>query len=277
VSSQGRKGCKHFELAADGALRLCPIDHRKLWPKPIVRQIRFHSLRHSTASLLIMAGANPAAVRRIMRHSDPKMTDIYTHLAPDYLRAEVDRLSFAPPTEPVPAEALAQVVNAEESVPFWSPSSDEGDNSARTRVANIATSEEKTKRSRRDSNARPLASEAASGIVHPLSTVPFSSESVRLNEGARVQPSQGLAGVLKNCVPLWSPKLRVLEGGAEHLLLVREVAERLRVSTATIYKLIDTGALPHLRVSNAIRVVPADVKAFVEAQRSSPNPASRSK
>ena len=33
-----------------------------------------HRLRHTTASLLIMAGANPAAVRKIMRHSDPKMT-----------------------------------------------------------------------------------------------------------------------------------------------------------------------------------------------------------
>jgi excisionase family DNA binding protein len=69
----------------------------------------------------------------------------------------------------------------------------------------------------------------------------------------------------------------VLEGGAEHLLSVRDVADRLQVSTASIYKLIDTGALPHLRVSNAIRIVPADVKAFVEAQRSNPNPPSRSK
>jgi integrase len=46
----------------------------KLWPKALVRRIRFHDLRHATASLLLMAGANPAAVQRILRHSDPRIT-----------------------------------------------------------------------------------------------------------------------------------------------------------------------------------------------------------
>jgi hypothetical protein len=42
-----------------------------------------------------MAGANPAAVQRILRHSDPRITtEVYGHLVPDYLRAEIDRLSF---------------------------------------------------------------------------------------------------------------------------------------------------------------------------------------
>jgi hypothetical protein len=42
-----------------------------------------------------MSGADLAAVQRILRHSDPKLTtEIYAHLAPEYLRAEVDRLSF---------------------------------------------------------------------------------------------------------------------------------------------------------------------------------------
>lgn len=68
----------------------------KLWPKAKVRPIRFHDLRHTTASLLLMAGANPAAVQRILRHSDPRITtEVYGHLVPDYLRrAEIDRLSF---------------------------------------------------------------------------------------------------------------------------------------------------------------------------------------
>ena len=65
--------------------------------KPVVRPIRFHDLRHTTASLLIMSGANLPAVQRILRHSDPKIaTELYGHLAPEYLRAEVDRLSFGP-------------------------------------------------------------------------------------------------------------------------------------------------------------------------------------
>jgi integrase len=90
-----RKGCGHVESAADQDQRLCPVDGRKLWVKPVVRPIRFHDLRHTTGSLLIMSGADLAAVQRILRHSDPKLTtEVYAHLAPEYLRAEVDRLSF---------------------------------------------------------------------------------------------------------------------------------------------------------------------------------------
>jgi hypothetical protein len=39
----------------------------KLWPVGQVRPIRFHHIRHTTASLLMMAGADLAAVQRIMR------------------------------------------------------------------------------------------------------------------------------------------------------------------------------------------------------------------
>jgi len=92
-----RKGCGHIEPAQDETQRRCPNDGRKLWVKPVVRPIRFHDLRHSTASLLMMNGANPASVQRILRHSDPKLTtEVYGHLAPEYLRAEVDRLAFGP-------------------------------------------------------------------------------------------------------------------------------------------------------------------------------------
>jgi hypothetical protein len=57
------------------------------------------------------AGADLAAVQRILRHSDPKLTtEVYAHLAPEYLRAEVDRLSFGaavletvPPFDSAPA------------------------------------------------------------------------------------------------------------------------------------------------------------------------------
>ena len=91
-----KKGCGHVEPASDNALRRCPTHNHKLWPIAQVRPIRFHDLRHTTASLLMMAGANPAAVQRIMRHSDPRITtEVYGHLAPDYLRSEIDRLRFA--------------------------------------------------------------------------------------------------------------------------------------------------------------------------------------
>jgi len=116
-----KRGCHLVEIAKDPALRVCPTHDYKLWPKAIVRQIRFHDLRHTTASLLMMAGANPAAVQRILRHRDPRITtEVYGHLAPDYLRAEVDRLRFfgdpAPrPREPEPARAVTEAETAQEA------------------------------------------------------------------------------------------------------------------------------------------------------------------
>jgi excisionase family DNA binding protein len=44
---------------------------------------------------------------------------------------------------------------------------------------------------------------------------------------------------------------------------VREAAAVLRVYTATVYKLCERGELPHLRVSNAIRVLASDLAAAV--------------
>jgi excisionase family DNA binding protein len=54
-----------------------------------------------------------------------------------------------------------------------------------------------------------------------------------------------------------------LDGRADALLTVREVADKLQVSTATVYKLANRGDLPHARVSNAIRVAPAALAAFL--------------
>jgi integrase len=103
-----KKGCKHVETAPDANLRHCPTHGTKLWPKAQVRKIRFHDLRHTTASLLMMAGANPAAVQRILRHSDPRITtEVYGHLAPDYLRDEVNRLRFGIIDEDVPTTCQA--------------------------------------------------------------------------------------------------------------------------------------------------------------------------
>jgi excisionase family DNA binding protein len=40
---------------------------------------------------------------------------------------------------------------------------------------------------------------------------------------------------------------------------MREVAERLGVRPATIYKLCERGELAHIRVSNAIRISPSQL------------------
>ena len=51
------------------------------------------------------------------------------------------------------------------------------------------------------------------------------------------------------------------------LLSVMDVAERLAVSTKTVYALGASGTLRHFRVLNAIRVAPADLEAYLLAAR----------
>ena len=98
------------------ALRHCPTHKHKLWPKAKVRLIRFHDLRHTTGSLLMMAGVNPAAVQRILRHHDPRITtEIYGHLEPNYLRKEIDALRFAPLMPDAPPQLEPMRVAAGES------------------------------------------------------------------------------------------------------------------------------------------------------------------
>jgi hypothetical protein len=54
-----------------------------------------------------MQGADLAAVQRIMRHQDPRITtEVYGHLAPGYLQKEINRLRF----EPAPTDQGATVI-----------------------------------------------------------------------------------------------------------------------------------------------------------------------
>jgi len=93
-----RQGCGHQEAAPDANPRWCPGECKfKLFPVGQVRNIRFHHLRHSTASLTLMKGADLAPVQRIMRHQDPRITtEVYGHLQTAYLKTQIERLSFGP-------------------------------------------------------------------------------------------------------------------------------------------------------------------------------------
>ncbi len=84
----------------------------RLWPKPVVRPIRFHDLRHTTATLLLREKVPLVVVQKVLRHRDPKLTEqVYGHLADDFLRDGVDRLHFEGMPEPasvsVPSIAFA--------------------------------------------------------------------------------------------------------------------------------------------------------------------------
>jgi integrase len=58
----------------------------RLWPKARVRLIRFHGLRQTYGSVLVMFGANLVSVQRLLGHSDPRITERrYTHFSPDFM------------------------------------------------------------------------------------------------------------------------------------------------------------------------------------------------
>ena len=63
-----RKGCGHEEQHQDAELRDGPVHGMKLWPKARVRHIRFHDLRHTYGSVLLMFGANLVSVQRLLGH-----------------------------------------------------------------------------------------------------------------------------------------------------------------------------------------------------------------
>jgi integrase len=65
----------------------------------------WHALRHTFASHYAMAGGNLLALQKILGHSKFEMTQIYSHLAPDYLAGEIARLSFGPPAPAAPEGA----------------------------------------------------------------------------------------------------------------------------------------------------------------------------
>jgi integrase len=71
-------------------------DFKSALTRAAVRQVSFHALRHTFASLCIAAGMDPKAIQRAMGHSTINITmDTYGHLfagAYDHALARVDAL-----------------------------------------------------------------------------------------------------------------------------------------------------------------------------------------
>ena len=60
----------------------------------------------------------------------------------------------------------------------------------------------------------------------------------------------------------------------EKLLTADEVAEILQVSLTTVYRRMQTGELPHIKLGHRqVRVKPEDLEAYIEAHRVAGEPA----
>lgn len=91
--------------ASDATLRNCERCGMKLWASAIPRHVRFHDLRHSTATLLLKSGVPLAVVQKILRHSDPRVTaEVYGHLDLDDMRLGLMKLRFGEQADAPPID-----------------------------------------------------------------------------------------------------------------------------------------------------------------------------
>jgi integrase len=77
----------------DGEQRGCPTCEMRMWPSAISRPMRFHDVRHTTATLLLRRACRIQHVQRILRHANVRTTvDTYGHLTNEDLRARLELL-----------------------------------------------------------------------------------------------------------------------------------------------------------------------------------------
>ncbi len=77
-----------------------PLDFQRVYFKPALKKaelkdVKWHSLRHTNASIRIQAGQNPKYMSEQLGHSSIKITfDLYGHLFKDaeFSRSQVEKL-----------------------------------------------------------------------------------------------------------------------------------------------------------------------------------------
>lgn len=85
------------DLLFPGRNRQKPIDLRKPWiaalKKASITDMRWHDLRHSTASYLTMNGASLLEVAEVLGHKTIQMTQRYSHLSEDHVAGVLEDMT----------------------------------------------------------------------------------------------------------------------------------------------------------------------------------------
>ena len=63
--------------------------------KANITDFRFHDLRHTFGSHLVMQGVNIRTVQHLMGHKDITMTMRYSHLSPEHIQSAIEKLDTA--------------------------------------------------------------------------------------------------------------------------------------------------------------------------------------
>lgn len=252
--SEGKK--EHTWRHEDGESRRCPTCTMRLWPKPIPRPVRWHDLRHTTATLLLREGVPFQHVQRLLRHQDIQTTiGTYAHIVAEDLRDSLGKLPGAPAENPaqIPARALPDSAGKEKP-----PKS--GAKKPRKSGVSVAGDVGLEPTTFGFEGRRSGIGTGALGVAarrKPLESLEHGG-APQVVEWHRVAPD-------RKKVPAQAlPDLRLVP---DPLLTVREVAASLRVSTATVYGIIQRGQLPARRISGALRVRPEDLEAYREGAR----------
>ena len=84
-------------LFPSGKKPLQPVDLRKAFAAALRRaeisQVSWHTLRHSSASLMLAAGASLAEIGEVLGHRTAQMSKRYAHLAENRARDTLTRMS----------------------------------------------------------------------------------------------------------------------------------------------------------------------------------------
>jgi excisionase family DNA binding protein len=297
-------------------------DHRDLAPGLQCRPSPFAPWLFDTQRVQSEAGGDNNPERR---GCSLGLTEVYGHLSTNYLRKEIQRLTFGPPADdteslhsaggasepPRPADSHAKARSAALSpTAFTTRPPPEPSERPRPRMAatevreldRVGGGRALLARAHRGRFQEPFEGSCvvvvgARGFEPPTFRSRIGRRSVAArasrsqvseriaNRGGReVQPSQLSTGVSKNFTTRLLPKigtgfapgtapkvattpttadLVALHGGRDQLLSVADVAERLGVCAATVYRLCELGELPHVRIVNSIRLRRQDLDAFV--------------